>query len=91
MLGILLYELAHCFSPFRPKKRNFEEKEMIENIKNHEIIFYVPCSDEYKELVLDLLESDVEKRLTIDDIYNSKLVKKYEKEQLYINDNKDNY
>ena len=51
----------------------------------------MPCNDEYKELVLDLLESDVEKRLTIDDIYNSKLVKKYEKEQLYINDKKNNY
>ena len=91
MLGILLYELVHCFSPFRPKKQKFEEKELIENIKNHEILFYMPCSNEYKELVLDLLESDMEKRLTIDDIYNSKFVKKYEKEQFYINDNKGNY
>ena len=90
MLGILLYELVHCFSPFRPKKQKFEEKELIENIKNHEILFYMPCSNEYKELVLDLLESDMEKRLTIDDIYNSKFVKKYEKEQFYINDNKGN-
>ena len=91
MLGILLYELVHCFSPFRPKKQKFEEKELIENIKNHEILFYMPCSDEYKELVFDLLESDVEKRLTIDDIYNSKFVKKHEKEDFYNKDINGNY
>ena len=91
MLGILLYELVHCFSPFRPKKQKFEEKELIENIKNHEILFYMPCSDEYKQLVFDLLESDVEKRLTIDDIYNSKFVKKHEKEDFSIKDINGNY
>jgi serine/threonine protein kinase len=85
MLGILLYELVHCFSPFRPKKQNFEEKELIDNIQKHEILFYMPCSDEYKELVFALLEPDVKKRFTIDDIYESKFVKKYENEESQIN------
>ena len=87
MLGILLYELVHCFSPFRPKKQNFEEKELIDNIQKHEILFYMPCSDEYKELVFDLLEPDAKKRYTINDIYNSNFVKKHEKEGFIINDN----
>ena len=82
MLGILLYELIHGFSPFRPKKQEFEEKELLENIHNHEILFYMPCSDEYKELIFWLLEPDIKKRCTIDDIYRSNLVKKYEKENL---------
>ena len=81
MLGILLYELVHGFSPFRPKKQEFEEKELIENIQNHDILFYMPCSDEYKELVFWLLEPDVNKRCTIEDIYNSKFVKKFEIEE----------
>ena len=81
MLGILLYEMIHSFSPFRPKKQNFEENELIENIKNNEILFYMPCSDEYKELVFSLLEPDVKKRYTIDDIYKSKFVKKFEMEE----------
>ena len=85
MLGILLYEMIHGFSPFRPKKQNFEEKELIENIRKHEILFYMPCSDEYKELVFALLEPDVKKRFTIDDIYESKFVKKYENKESQIN------
>ena len=81
MLGILLYEMIHGFSPFRPKKQKFEESELIENIKNNEISFYMNCSDEYKELVFALLEPDVKKRYTIDEIYKSKFVKKFEKEE----------
>ena len=81
MLGILLYEMIHGFSPFRPKKQKFEESELIENIKNNEIFFYMNCSDECKELVFSLLEPDVKKRYTIDDIYKSKFVKKFEMEE----------
>ena len=84
MLGILLYELLHGFSPFRPKTQEFEEKELVENIQNHNILFYMPCSEEYKELVFWLLEPDIKKRCTIDEIYNSKFVKKFEIEE---NDN----
>ena len=90
MLGILLYELVHGFSPFRPKRQNFEDEELIQNIKNHNILFYMPTSDEYKELVFRLLETDVNKRYNIDDIYNSKFVKKYEMEEYGINYNINN-
>ena len=80
MLGILLYEMIHSISPFRPKKQEFEEEELIKNIQNNNILFYMPCSEEYKELVYWLLEPDIKKRCTIDEIYNSKFVKKYENE-----------
>ena len=33
-LGILLYEMIHGYSPFRPNKPKFNEKEVMENIKN---------------------------------------------------------
>ena len=92
MLGILLYELVHGFSPFRPKRQKFEDSEVIDNIRNHEILFYMPTSDEYKELVFNLLETDVNKRYTVDDIFNSNFVKKYEAEEFGINynNNEDN-
>ena len=92
MLGILLYELIHSISPFRPKKQEFEEKELIENIQNNNILFYMPCSEEFKELVYWLLEPDIKKRCKIDEIYNSKFVKKYENEKYEKHDNhhKDN-
>ena len=81
MLGILLYELMHGFSPFRPKKQKFEEKEVVENIMNHNISFYMPVSDDCKELIYSLLESDLHKRCTIDGVYNSKFVKNFEKDE----------
>ena len=81
MLGILLYELMHGFSPFRPKKAKFEDKEVVHNIQTHNINFYMPVSDDCKELIFSLLESDVNKRCTIDDIFNSKFVKNFEKEE----------
>ena len=81
MLGILLYELMHGFSPFRPKKQKFEEKEVVENIMNHNISFYMPVSDDCKELIYSLLEADLHKRCTIDEVYNSKFVKNFEKEE----------
>jgi hypothetical protein len=81
MLGILLYELMHGFSPFRPKKQKFEEKEVVENIMNHNISFYMPVSDDCKELIYSLLESDLHKRCTIDEVYNSKFVKNFEREE----------
>ena len=81
MLGILLYELIHGFSPFRPKKAKFEDKEVVHNILTHNINFYMPVSDDCKELIFSLLEIDVNKRCTIDDIFNSKFVKNFEKEE----------
>ena len=79
MLGILLYELIHRISPFRPRKQNFEEQEVVDNIEKHQIIFYYPISDECKELILSLLDTDINKRCSVYDIFTSKLVRKYEK------------
>ena len=94
MLGILLYELIHGFSPFRPIKPQFEEKEVIDNILNHKICFYKPISDDCKELIFSLLEMDLHKRYTINDIYNSKFVKNFERElfniPLFIKEEKEN-
>ena len=84
MLGILLYELMHGFSPFRPKKQKFEEKELIDNIMSHNMSFYMPVSEDCKELIYSLLEIDLHKRCTIDGIYNSKFVKNFEKEEFGI-------
>ena len=85
MLGIFLYELMHGFSPFRPQKKKFEDKEVIDNIMNHKIIFYVPISEECKDLIMSLLEIDFSKRYTIDDVYNSKFVKNFERKGFNIN------
>ena len=90
MLGILLYELMHGFSPFRPIKSKFEDKEVVDNIMNHNISFYAPMSDDCKELIFSLLETDFHKRYTINDIFNSKFVKNYENEEFNISSlNKD--
>ena len=89
-VGYLLYELVHGFSPFRPKRQNFEDEELIENIKNHNLLFYMPTSDEFEEVVFRLLETDVNKRYNFDDICNSKFVKKYEMEEYEINYNINN-
>ena len=85
MLGILLYELMHGFSPFRPKKPTFEDNEVVYNIKNHKISFYMPVSDDCKKLIFSLLEIDKNKRCTIEGIYNSRFVKNYEREEYDIN------
>ena len=85
MLGILLYELMHGFSPFRPKKATFEDNEVIFNIKNHKISFYMPVSEDCKQLIFSLLEIDKNRRCTIDGIFNSQFVKNFEKEEFDIN------
>ena len=78
-LGILLYEMIHGYSPFRPNKPKFNEKDVMENIKNHNLIFGKTVSDECKELIYHLLDPDINKRYKVEDIYNSEFVKKYEK------------
>ena len=78
-LGILLYEMIHGYSPFRPNKPKFNEKDVMENIKNHNLIFGKTVSNECKNLIYHLLDPDINKRYTVEDIYNSEFVKKYEK------------
>ena len=77
-LGILLYEMTHGYSPFKPNKKNFKSNEVIQNIRKHEIKFKKSISYECKELICHLLETDKEKRWKVEDIFNSKFVKKYE-------------
>ena len=36
-LGILLYEMIHGYSPFRPNKPKFSENDVFENIKKHNL------------------------------------------------------
>ena len=40
-LGILLYEMIHGYSPFKPNKENFNAKEVIEKIKLDDINFNI--------------------------------------------------
>ena len=76
-LGILLYEMIHGISPFRPKNALSLEKVM-ESIKIHNLKFKSNVSEECKDLICHLLDENVERRYKIEDIFNSKFVKKYE-------------
>ena len=77
-LGVLLYEMIHGYSPFRPNKPNFDEKEVMENIIHHNLIFQKNISQECKKLIYGLLDPNINNRYTVEDIYNSEFVKKYE-------------
>ena len=97
-LGVLLYEMIHGHSPFIPKKAYFNEREVLENIKIHNLKFDKRISKECKELICHLLDQNRSKRYKIEDIFNSDFVKKYEgkidkdKEENFIKDiKKKNY
>ena len=78
-LGILLYEMIHGYSPFRPKKPKFNEKEVFNNIRRHNLKFGKNISDRCKQLIINLLAFNKNKRYKIEDIYNSEFVKYYER------------
>ena len=78
-LGILLYEMLHGYSPFRPNKPKFDENDVFNNIKKHKLTFGKKVSKECKELIENLLAFNKNKRYKVEDIYNSKFVKKFEK------------
>ena len=89
-LGVLLYEMLHGYSPFIPKKQYFDETEVMENIKIHNLKFDINISKECKELIRHLLDENRQKRYTIEDVFNSNFVKKYEKKlfnKIIINNN----
>ena len=92
-LGILLYEMTHGYSPFIPHKENFKSSEIMQNIRKHELKFKKDISDECKELICRLLENNKEKRWKVEDIFNSKFVKKYENYEYFFpnSDNLENY
>jgi serine/threonine protein kinase len=77
-LGILLYEMIHGHSPFKPDKPKFNIYDVISNIKIQNLKFNEHISDDCKELIIHLLDRDISKRYKIADIYDSKFVKFYE-------------
>ena len=86
-LGVLLYEMVHGYSPFRPDKPNFNAKDVIINIRKHKLKFNKKVSEECKDLIYHLLEEDSEKRYKVEDIFNSNFVKYYENMKFGFPDN----
>ena len=77
-LGVLLYEMIHGYSPFKPNKLEFEPEDVMENIINHNLNFKKQVSDRCKKLIYGLLDSNINNRYTVEDIFNSEFVKYYE-------------
>ena len=86
-LGVLLYEMVHGYSPFRPDKPNFNAKDVIENIRLHKLKFNKNISEYCKELIYHLLDEDPCTRYKVEDIFNSDFVKFYEKRKFGLPDN----
>ena len=77
-LGVLLYEMVHGYSPFRPDKPNFNAKDVIQNIRMHKLKFNKNISQRCKDLIYHLLDEEPERRYKVEDIFNSDFVKYYE-------------
>ena len=78
-LGILLFEMIHGYSPFRPDKPNFAAKDVVYNIRLHKLKFKKDVSEECMKLIYHLLDKNPNKRFKVEDIFNSEFVKYYEK------------
>ena len=79
-LGILLYEMLHGNSPFKPRKLHFTDKDVINNIKRQKsIVFNNNLSYECIELIKHLIEKNISKRYSVEDIFYSNFVKNFEK------------
>ena len=77
-LGILLYELLFGHSPFKAQSM----KDVILNIKNHDLAYDKSISAECKDLIKKLLNINPQKRLKIRDILQHPFVQKYSKNYL---------
>ena len=69
-LGILLYELYYGVSPFNSNKQNEEQtKEVINNIMQNKLFFNrKSIAYDMKDLIIHMLENDVNRRYTIDEV-----------------------
>ena len=69
-LGILLYELYFGVSPFNSNKQNEEQtKEIINNIMEKKLFFNrKSIAYDMQDLIIHMLENDVNKRYTIDEV-----------------------
>ena len=83
-LGILLYEMIHGYSPFKPNKAKFNEKDVFENIKKHNLKFNKKVSERCKNLIYNLLAFNKNKRYKVEDIYNSEFVQFYANNKITI-------
>ena len=87
-LGILLYEMLHGYSPFKPHKPVFHDKDVIENLRfQKSIMFNSQLSDECIDLINHLLEKNIKKRYNTEDIFNSKFVKNFQKLKYFLPQN----
>ena len=77
-LGVLLYEMIHGYSPFKPNKLEFEPEDVMENIVNHNLKFKKQVSERCQKLIYGLLDSNIYNRYRVEDIFNSDFVKYYE-------------
>ena len=83
-LGVLLYEMIHGYSAFKPNKPDFDENDVMDNIKKHKLKFRKQVTEECKELIYHLLDPDINNRYTVEDIFYSSFVKKYENKNYFI-------
>ena len=77
-LGILFYELLFGHSPFKGKNT----KNVIMNIKSHDIIYDKHVSNSCKDLIEKLLNVNPQKRLKIKDIIQHRFIRKNAKNYL---------
>ena len=82
-LGILLYEFYYGVSPFNSNRENEEQnKEIIDNILQKRLYFpnRKKISYDMKDLIIHMLNSDVSKRYTIDQVVAHPWFKKCQEE-----------
>lgn len=88
-LGCLIYEMLHGYSPFANPVFKKKNKDIIKSIidGNYEFSKYLKVSDEAKDLIDRLLDTDPEKRLGANgtrEIQNHKFFKSLDWEELYL-------